>query len=232
MIMIRTRGFSQFRRRPSQGYGGIELPADVRPEPTVGLAQKRKRMFFLLFAVFFVGMMYGSILLRDKSGGFLKNLGIIQETFLADKAEQSVFQCFCGSLGSSLLFFGCSFLCGLSAVGQPLAIASLFLKGLGLGSSMGYLYLHYGLSGIGYSALFLLPSGAVAVFALLLSVKESLRLSNLLFSALMQGREQISKTVWKLYLCKHGILLLILGLSALIDTLITFFFAGVFHLTP
>jgi hypothetical protein len=230
--MIRTRGFTQFRRKPSYPAGGRDIGPAAQQVSQTGLVQKRKRVFFFLLAVFFVGMMYGSILLRDKSGGFLKSLGIIQETFLADKAEQSVFQCFCGSLGSSLLFFGCSFLCSLSAVGQPMAVLSLFLKGLGLGSSMGYLYLHYGLSGIGYSALFLLPSGAIAVFALLLSVKESLRLSNLLFSALMRGGEQISKSVWKLYLCKHGVLLLILGLSALIDTLITFFFAGVFHLAP
>lgn len=229
--MIRTRGFTQFRRKPVQAVPGFGFQPKTQTDASkADLLQKRKRIFFFLIGVFLIGMMYGSILLRDKSGTFLKHLGIIQETILSDKADQSVFESFCGSFGSSLLFFGCSFLCGLSAIGQPLAVLSLFLKGLGLGSSMGYLYLHYGLSGIGYSALFLLPSGAIAVFALLLSVKESLRLSNLLFFALIRGREQISATVWKLYLCKHGILLLILGISALVDTVITFFFAGVFHL--
>lgn len=181
-----------------------------------------------LTLLFLAGMFYGVLLIRSGSNSFLQEIAYMGQGYLEDRFSKSLWNVFFSSFGSSLVFLGISFWLGFSAWGQFGALLLLFFRGLGLGSGIGYLYLRYGLSGIGFSALFLLPAGVVAVFALLLSVREAMRLSNLFFLSLVKGGERDFSSVLKKYMGKHGILLAITGVAALLDTVITFLFAGLF----
>lgn len=190
---------------------------------------KRIKVFYVLLALFVLGMMYGSILLKDGSEEILFSLAKIQDTYLTEKSAHSVIYTFFNSVISSGSFFLGSFLLGFSAIGQPLSYGIIFLKGLGIGSSIGYLYLHYGFAGIGYSALLILPGAVVAVFALILSARESIRLSNLLFFSMVREGNPLSKSTCRLYLLKHVILFGFILVSALLDSILTLIFAGMFQ---
>lgn len=238
MVILRTGSMKAKGSAPQNSNEPIKIndfrkSEEIFPEQTRfhhKRSDSRKRAFIGLLVVFFIGMMYGALLLKEDTGSFLESISTIEKNYLEDRFSQSVIKTLIASFISSFLFLLCSFLSGFSALGQVGAIFSLFLKGLGLGSCMGYLYLGYGLSGIGFSALFLLPAGAISVFALVLSAREAMRLSNLLFLSLVKGRECVLPSVLKLYFCKHGILLAMIVVSAFLDAVITFLFAGLFRL--
>ena len=191
---------------------------------------QKQNIFYLLLFLFILGMMYGSVLLKEDNTSLLKNLASIQDVYIRDKLNQSVFLTICNSFVSSGLFFAITFLCGFSAIGQPFTLLVPFVKGLGIGSSIGYLYLNYGIAGIGYSALLMIPSAIISIFSLVLSARESIRLSNTLASLFLKGSIQISKAAFRLYLLKHFILLIFILISALLEGLLTFLFAGLFQI--
>lgn len=191
---------------------------------------KKMKLFYVLIFLFILGMLYGALLLQSEGANILSGISTINDTYVADKSSQSVFVTFIDSLTSASIFLGISFLVGFSSIGQPAAMVTVFARGLGIGSCMGYLYLNYGAKGVGYSALLILPAAVLSTFALILSARESVRMSNLLLSGFFRETTKQSKQALKLYLSKHLILFLFVLASAVLDCLLTFAFAGLFRL--
>ena len=215
--------------RTSEMVQPISVQNGEQEKSPVKLIPKNRRVFYALLFCFVLGMMYGSVLLKSDDSGVLSGLETIQETFIADKSSQSVLQTFLDSALSGSLFLGITFFCGFHALGQPFTFFLLFLRGLGIGSSIGYIYLQYGIQGIGYSFLTILPGAVVSTLALILSGRESVRLSNLLLSCFQKGNSK-NKITWKIYLLKHLILLGFILFSAFLDSMTALLFAGLFEL--
>lgn len=205
-----------------------DISAEIPAKAPVKSVPKGKKVFYALLFMLVLGMMYGSILLQSESEGMISGLETIQKTYIAEKNSQPVIRTFLNSVLSGSLFLFLTFFCGFHAFGQPFTFFLLFLKGLGIGSSIGYLYLHHGAAGIGYSLLLILPGAAFSTLALILSGRESVRLSNLLFSCFRKEKGRI-KITWKLYLLKHLILLGFILLSAFLESITALLFAGLFQ---
>lgn len=124
-------------------------------------------------------------------------------------------------LNSILFIIPCtltSFVCGTSIVGCVLSPLFLIYKSFVLGAYAGYLYATYQLEGIVFNALVFIPSALVSVFALILSIRESVSFSVILADMCIKGQKNINMiTNFKYYCYKHLIILGLLLLSVLLD---------------
>jgi hypothetical protein len=237
--MIRTSGFVPSTKQEVQMPDVPEKPSVKIPPISAGtrssrrFSTKQRKAYFLYFflVLFFIGMMYGAVFLRSGTPAFLEQLGQIHENYLFQRQEQSALMAFLTTLTSSSLFLLGSFVAGFCAIGHPVTICIPFIRGLGVGSYMGYLYLNYGLTGVAYSILLIIPGMVISMLALVLSCRESFRMSNLILWGFVKETGKINRNVLSLYLKKHLVLFLFLLVSAAVDSILNFIFAGMFSLT-
>lgn len=190
-------------------------------------ACKKNRVVVLTAALFFVGMVYGALLIGFGEEELLSSLGVITKEYLTERTKQPIFDTFFSSLFSSGIFVLLLFLLGFGAISAPVILFLPFFKGLGLGASMGYLYAAYGLKGVAFSAAILLPAALFSSFAIILAAREAFRLSLLFLSGFVPRiRGTLSPRVIKLYCLKFLILFGIVLFSAVIDSAATFLFSG------
>lgn len=187
----------------------------------------KKKVFYLLLFIFTIGLMYGSILLQNKSENLFSLLDIIQQTSAKNKIDDSFIKIMISSFSSSLIFLFIIFLSGFSSIGQPCPFIILFLKGLSVGSCISYFYLTYSFKGLLYVLIIIIPSTFIVIFTLILSSKESIKLSNLLFNTFL-SKNIISIKTLKLYIIKNMILVCFLLVSAFLDGLLAVLFADMF----
>lgn len=188
---------------------------------------KKKKWFYLLLFTFTIGLMYGSIMLKSTSDNIFPILETIQKAFTKSKADNSFISNTLSSFTSSILFLFIVFLSGFSAIGQPVGFITLFIKGLGLGSCISYFYLTYSFQGLLYVLVIIVPSMLITLLALILSAKESIKLSNLIFST-FTSENSVTITTLKLYIIKHLVLVIFLIASSILDGLFAILFADIF----
>ena len=201
---------------------GTSLPAPER------IRIKKKLPFFALTALFFLGMVYGVLLF--KSGSISGWLQFFVGEYTAGLSRQSVLQSFTSAFGAAFLFLLAPYLLGYSAVGIPFVLLIPFFKGLGLGGFMAYLYIGQGLRGFGYCALILLPYTVVALIAIIIACRESIRLSGALFqSFLPKHGHPLGADALKLYHIKLLVLCGFAIVSALLYTICVLLFSRLFQ---
>ena len=202
---------------------GMERVAEIRISEWI----QKNKLTAIMFALFFAGMAYGALVVGFGEEKMLDSLSFMTKGYMAGRAEQSIavtfFHSFCSSGGFVLALF----LLGFSAVSMPLVVLLPFFKGLGLGASMGYLYLTYRWSGIAFSAVLILPTAVFSAFAVILASRESFKLSRLFcatFLPRMQG--SVSFRSVKLYCARFAVLFGISLISAVVDSILSFLCAG------
>lgn len=82
---------------------------------------------------------------------------------------------------SLILFVSAAFLLGLSAVGQPVGLAMLIYRGIGIGASSATVYALLGKKGLLHIAALIIPKALAFSVISILAVRELIRSSNLLF---------------------------------------------------
>ncbi len=187
-------------------------------------------LFKILLILFLLGMVYGALMVGFGQAQTSDQLSILTDQFINKRAEQSIVFTFFNSFSSSMLLLFAAFLLGFCAVGQPGSFFIPLFRGLGLGLSTAYLYAQRGWQGALFTLILILPTAAISTFALLLASKESIRFSNRMFKMLLPDRfeSDIDGDTLRLYLLRFFVLMGLIALSALVDTLCTFLFAGFF----
>lgn len=190
-------------------------------------AFKKNKLTIVMAALFFVGMAYGSIVAGFGDESLLHSLAFMTKGYMAGRVEQSLVETFLFSFLSSGGFILGFFLLGFSAVALPVIVILPLFKGLGLGVSIGYLYITYGIKGVAFCAAIILPAALFSTFAIILAARESFKLS-LLFLATFIPKLQgtITPRVIKLYCAKFLVLFGIIAISSLIDCVVTFLFSS------
>ena len=124
-------------------------------------------------------------------------------------------------LNSILFIFPCallSFVCGTSLVGCVLSPIFFMYKSFIFGSYAGYIYENYQLEGIIFNALIFIPSAVVSIFALLLSVRESVGFSVIFARLCIKGKKSVNIIFdFKSYCYKHIVILCIVFLAIILD---------------
>ena len=131
------------------------------------------------------------------------------------------------SFVSSTVFIAVVFLSGLSALGQPLAVAVLLLRGMGWGAAMSQLYSIYGGRGALLSAVFVLLPAVITAAALMIAAREAVAMSNILLCIVFFDRQHNGlRQTMRLYTVKFLVLEAAAAVSAGLECLLTVIFAG------
>ncbi len=197
----------------------------------VGQSGLKKNGFFLLFClILFGGIVYGAVSGRSADSGLLQRLDFIFQTNFEVRCSQGLFSAFIASFASSVLFLTVIFLLGLSLWGGFFAVLVPFFKGYGYGLSVGFLYNAYGLQGICYNLLVILPgmffSSAVIAAAALGAFRNSWHM----IAGLFRSSMTIDLRELLMRYCRLMVrILLLCTAAAILDMLCALCFSWLFH---
>ncbi|MBQ1659271.1 MAG: stage II sporulation protein M [Clostridia bacterium] len=190
----------------------------------------RNGLFVLFCLLLFGGVLWGALNSRSADEELLKRLDFILQTNYSLRSTQGLISAFTASFASSVMLLLLCLLSGLSLFGSIPALVIPFFKGYGYGLSAGFLYGAYGMKGIGYNLLVILPgmffSSIIICSASLMSFCSSLKLCSYFFSAAVRDdpREQMKSYLLSILRC-----LLLCALAAAVDMICSLCFSWIFN---
>ena len=168
-------------------------------------------LFKVICLIFLLGVFYGGFMSRGSDNEALRK---VSETFLKVRTEKEFLQTFLSTLFSGCVFSLILFFNGFSGIGQPVSFFTVFFSGVGMGTAIGHIYLNEGWKGMLFSLLLLVPSYIISGFAVLLSARESVRLSNTIFIRLFKVSTETREKTLSGYIKKFLIIFLLIVFSA------------------
>lgn len=175
----------------------------------------------VLAALLLLGMVCGALLVK---GEFLTVLRLDEmvKGFTSARQNQGFFVTCLASFLGILPFMALSIFLGLSSVGAPFIVLLPFVRGLGLGMISGFLYANMGLSGVAFAALILTPVNFLSSLAVILSCRQSLKLSVSLFGVVRPESPYLD--LWPIcreFLYRQGRYAMLLLASVLLDGILS-----------
>lgn len=198
---------------------------------SIGQTLRKNSYYVVVFAAFLAGMFYGAFLVGKIDESTAGLLGMLTDEYLASRISQSIWQTFISSLVSSVPYLILLFLLGFLSIGQPLIVVAPVFRGIGLGVTMGGLYLDYGMQGVLYCAVLIMPITLLVTFVLISASRNALKMANLFLSpVLREERAGASADALRIYCIKFLVFALVLLGASLLDALLNFLFSSLFAL--
>ncbi len=184
----------------------------------------------LFLVVFILGLVFGSLGFKNTDSSALEKLDFLFLSDLESRLQFSAFELFCSSFASSFLFILSAFLLSFTAWGMFALPFLCAFRGYCTGLSSAYMFSFYGITGIGFYILVILPGTVLFLFAFILALKEAFSQSVCLlksyFSSMYDGL-LLKRT--KTYLLRNCMILVFTAFSAVIDMLLFLLFADMFN---
>lgn len=183
----------------------------------INFGKNNKTFIFLILCMIF-GMVLGAVSVGTISMEIIHKLDFLFLNDFKERIQSSGFDIFISSFSSLVIFAIIIEMCALSFWGSAFIPFINFFRGLGLGITSGYLYLIYGLKGIAFYILILLPGIFISSIGMIIFSAESMK-----FSVKFAGKILPSGNCDSLWdeLKKHmkscGYCMVILLVSSLID---------------
>lgn len=202
------------------------------------LKQKKKNIFkiisknkliSLLVLILLIGMITGTICAKFANDNLINDLDFLFASNLKTRSEQSMIDTFVASFTSSFVFATTLILMGLSIWGIVFIPFIPFIRGFGLGLIAGFLCSNYGLKGILFHILVLLPGVFISSIGIVLEARESIKLSARMTASLSPHGNISNK--WqnlKTFFMRSGYIFIILAISSIADMIFTALFSGLF----
>lgn len=210
-----TASAPQFRRGLQRNFrGGVRKVRSVSlrmPGADLGTA--------LIFGLFFVGLLAGSLIIRGGNEELIESVRFIFRSFLERREDQAFIESFYNAFLSSFVYVLLIFLCGFSAIGQPLSFCVIFSRGLSIGMAMSYVYQNSGIGGFFYNMIAIFPFAALSCAAVVTAGRAASRMSSTILAALL-GRSAKGPITVGEYINKIGISAVFVAASALLDALL------------
>ncbi|BED92848.1 MAG: stage II sporulation protein M [Candidatus Paraimprobicoccus trichonymphae] len=187
---------------------------------------KTNKLLIFLSVLLLIGILFGTLFLDIVSLDTIKKLDFLFLNDFKERNSQSNFSIFISSFSNYSVFIFLIIAMSLSFFGIILIPALIFFKGASIGITIGYLYLIYGLKGIGYHALILLPGLFLSCMSYILISIYAINFSVIFSSVLFPKNNNLNLyEKLKKYLKKSGLISLILVISSLVDviTIILFY---------
>ncbi|WP_137143873.1 hypothetical protein [Ethanoligenens harbinense] len=182
-----------------------------------------------LAVLILAGVMVGALLAPGKTPGETSGLQLLSQELLSKAAaSQGFLDLFCSSFFSTAVLLCAAFLFGLWAVGVVGVVLVALFKGAGIGLSMGYIYIHYGVSGFMICALFILPWALVTSFAIVVACREGLSFSVCIARAISPAESTHLWQLFRLYAMRFVVCFGLAALAALIEAGSTIAFSALF----
>ena len=185
------------------------------------------KAYGVLAGILLVGTLIGTVIYMSADASLTDRLGSLQAGFVGVRQELRFSRVLLGTLSSSTLFLAVVFLSGLCAVGQPVALCALLVRGMGFGVVLSRLYSAFAVRGVLWSLALVLPNAVVSGTVLVLAVREAVSLSNVYVCFSLSDRQEngLKETV-RIYCAKFLVLEAVLALSAGVDCIVTYVMKG------
>lgn len=179
--------------------------------------------FVLLMVLFCVGELAGAL-----SECVFHGNNVLQksaELFFRNRTGCTFIETLVNSFSGPFLLVLVCLLLGLGVASMPAELFVPFFHGLGIGAMLADINAVYGIKGTLLSAVFVLPFAVMSAFVVMAAARESFSMSCLLLK-IMLGSDKSDRECVKLYLTKFLVLFAVLAVLSFADSLVTYFFAG------
>ena len=198
-----------------------------RSDTVRSLAEQRG--WLLLCGILIFGMALGALLCRKTPELSQSGIALLADEFQARRSDQSFWLTFASSFEALFVLFLILFLSGVSAVGIAAVPLVLLFRGAGLGLVMGYFYAAHAFRGFLYVLVLILPNAFLSTLTFLVLGRESMQLSCRIFRFFRPNAP--AGSLWpgfRLYCIRSGLLLILLCVSALLDSVLAVAFGSLF----
>lgn len=195
---------------------------------SVLLRQNLPQLVFLLF--FATGVLWGAMVSVNADKDFLKDMDFLFTTNLDSRLSLGLLGSFAAHFASDFIFVAVAVLCGLSPWGIGVLPFVFAFKGFGTGLSAAYLISTYGLKGLGFYLVVVLPGTFVFSVCLLFLCTEGARMS-LHFAYAVFGKGDLTPTInirVRKFLSRCAYFLFLSAVAAVCDMLLWGFASKLF----
>lgn len=185
--------------------------------------------YFGLAVLILAGVMIGALMAAGQATGESSGLPLLSQELLSRAAASRGFlELFFSSFLTTAILLCAAFLFGLWIAGAiGIMIVALF-KGAGIGLSMGYIYIHYGVSGFMICALFILPWALITSFAVVVACREGLSFSFRLARTISPVENVHLSQFFRMYAMRFVVCFGLAALAAVIESGSTMAFSALF----
>ncbi len=189
-----------------------------------------KYIMMFISILFIIGFIYGNFITSYSSESLEKYIGEIVNNFISSRHNQAIFKTLYYSFFSSGLIILLSYVTGFWGIGHIITLIIPIFKGMGVGLIFSYIYSTYQIKGFLYCIIIILIPNLLYILCIIISCKESIKLSSIIFSNFMPSKKlEINNKIIKTYTIKHIIIILICFISSILDALLNFIFSGFFN---
>lgn len=199
-----------------------------KPQKNIAAVINQNNSLIFIVCCYIIGILAGVMLFKYKgSDNFYKE----EFNELIGHLSGGFFYAVLHSFLSQLPYIAAVFLAGSCMVGGIIVPCAVGLRGASYGIIMSYAYYHYGLTGIIFNLLILLPAAVLSAIALILSAREALGFSLALTRLAIPSTKnpEIDKD-FKLYCLRQLFVLIFFLVSALTEGLMSVSFIQFFKL--
>lgn len=206
---------------------GVILSLPARGRSKREYKDYKRHISTIVFTLFFAaGVILGAFASFSASEDFLLDMDFLFTTNLQSRLNAGVIASFGAHFASNFIFFAAALLCGLSPWGVGVLPFILAFKGVGTGISAAYLISTYGIKGLGFYLVVVLPGAFVFSLALLFMCCECSKMSLRFARFVFVGGE--GNFYIRSYLIKCTYYLVLSALGALCDMFFWSFVSGLF----
>ncbi|HCC34983.1 MAG TPA: hypothetical protein DEQ02_04870 [Ruminococcaceae bacterium] len=183
-----------------------------------GVFFKRHGQLLLFVSLFLFGILMGSIVVKNAPASLSSGIESMFRDYMSARSGQGFFVTLLNSFVSTMPFLLCAFFMGIFVLGVPCTFGVPLFRGLGLGVISGYLYANFGLKGVGFTALLIVPHGLFSSFIIILASKEAFAMSSKLFSVVLPSAKETR--LWSslhMYIIRFIVFMGLILASSLLD---------------
>lgn len=194
-----------------------------------GFGNGKKLISILLLILIFCGVIGGIYLMWYHSNWDFIHTNFITQGFVEETSSKTLLNVFLNALSWTSYTLILIYLCGYSAIGHPVSLLLILMRGIALGISVCTLYLNYNSKGIlifiSMVMVHAIASTMVLVFATITSLTQST-----MIACTILGRSS-DLIMLKKYNIKFLLYAIIVILSSVVDTVLTYVFYDTLLLT-
>ena len=193
-------------------------------------AGKNNRVLILMSSMLIIGMIAGSLSIGYVNMEYIHKIDFVFINSFKEKIFQSFLGIFASSSSQMLIFTVILEFFALSFWGPILIPFTVFFRGLALGLCAGYLYFIYGLKGIAFYLLIMLPGIFISSIGLLLLSSQTFKFSSKFAKSLFSKKtHQEIFSAFKSHIKNSRLSFVLFVISALIDVCFTAMFIKFFN---
>lgn len=186
--------------------------------------ESRKKFFMLMTAITTLGIILGSCMAVSENNVVFQN-NFFNQYISPVHRGNTLLEITKNTFISSSSVIAVIFCTGFFAVGQPASMLALIYRGFGIGLSVAITYMTFGKNGFYITLIFIIPKILATSVIIMLGARESIKLSNIIYSYLFRGISEDNMTRYiRLYCIKFIVLIFFCFVTAVADGGLNYFF--------